>query len=452
MSEAPPSSSGLRVFAILWVGQAISLFGSSLTNFALGVWVYQNTGSTTKFALVAVCMVLPSVCVAPIAGALVDRWDRRWSMLLGDGCDAILRIPMLFLIGSGQLASWHVYLFVALSSFFRAFQVPAFSAATALLVPKRHLGRANGLAQASIAGAQILSPLSAGFLLGAIGLPGIVGVNLATAALGVTSILLVRLPRLEPGEQPRDRRPSLLHDAAAGWRYVREQRGLLRLLILTGSINFCFGVVYVLLNPMILSFASSRELGMVLGCASFGILVGSLVLGAWGGPRQRVRGILGFALAQSFVLSLATLRPHLGLIAAGAFAYMFFNPLILGCTRTILQTKVLPRMQGRVFALANMIITSSIPLAAIVAGPLADQLFEPWMAPGGRLASSAGLLLGIGKGRGIALLCLSAALLLALVTLLASRDGLLRNLEQEIPDALLDDEARLSAPQETASA
>jgi DHA3 family macrolide efflux protein-like MFS transporter len=452
MSKAPSSSFGLRVFAILWAGQAISLFGSNLTNFALGVWVYQNTGSATQFALVTVCMVLPSVCIAPIAGALVDRWDRRWSMLLGDGCDALIRLLMLSLIGSGELAPWHVYLFVALSSFFRAFQVPAFSAATALLVPKRHLGRANGLAQASVAGAQILSPLAAGFLLGAIGLTGIVGVNLATAAVGLTSILLVRLPRPEPGEQPQDRRPSLLHDAATGWRYVRDQKGLLRLLVLTGSINFCFGTVYVLLNPMILSFASSRELGMVLGCASFGILVGSLVLGAWGGPKQRVRGIFGFALAQSFVLSLSTLRPHLGLIAAGAFAYMFFNPLILGCTRTILQTKVLPRMQGRVFALANMIITSSIPLAAIVAGPLADHLFEPWMAPGGRLASSAGLLLGVGKGRGIALLCLSAALSMALFILLALRDQPLRNLEREIPDALPDNEAQRAVSQEPASA
>jgi MFS family permease len=378
--------------------------------------------------------------VGPLSGVLVDRWDRRWSMLLGDGCDALLRLPLLYLAVTGRLTLWHIYVIVALSSFFHSFQVPAFSASTALLVPKHYLARANGWVQAGVSGAQILSPLAAGFLLAAIGFSGVVATDLAAASLGVATLLIVRMPRPEAMNHPAVKRPSLWHSAAEGWRYIRERRGFLRLLVLTGAVNFCFGIVFVLLTPLVLSFANSRKLGLVLGCASFGVLVGSLTMGIWGGPTKRIRGVLLFMLAQSLVLSIAVLRPWVGLLAAGAFAYMFFNPLILGCIRTLLQTKIAPEVQGRVFAFANMIATSSIPLAVAVAGPLADQFFEPWMAPGGRLAASAGLLLGVGKGRGIALLCLCSAGFMALLVLLACRYRPLRNLEQEISDALPDED------------
>jgi MFS family permease len=452
MSGASSSPSGLRVFATVWAGQVVSHVGSLLTSFATGVWVYQHTGSATKFSLISLCLTLPGLLVAPLSGALVDRWDRRWSMLLGDGCDALLRLPLLYLLVTGQLAVWHLYLIVALSSLFHSFQVPAFAASTPLLVPKRHLARANGWVQAGLSGAQILSPLSAGFLMGTIGFSGIVILDLTTACLGITSLLLVRLPRPEPAErQAGQPPPSLLHSAAEGWRYIRERKGFLRLVTLTGSLNFCFGMVYVLLTPLVLSFAGSRELGMVLGCASFGILTGSLVTGTWGGPKRRMPGIFWFVLTQSLVLALAVLRPHLLLIAAGAMIYMSFNPIISSSIRTIWQTKVLPEMQGRVFALGSMISSSAIPLAALVAGPLADRFFEPWMAPGGRLAASAGLLLGVGQGRGIALLCVLAALLMAAFVGLAYRDPRLRNVEQEIPDAIVD-EKPLPVPQETASA
>jgi DHA3 family macrolide efflux protein-like MFS transporter len=445
------SSSGLRVFATVWAGQVISLVGSNLTNFAVGVWVYQSTGSATKFSLVCICLTVPGLLVAPLAGALVDRWDRRWSMLLGDGCDALLRLPLLYFAATGRLALWHVYSIVALSSFFHAFQVPAFAASTSLLVPKRHLARANGWVQAGVSAAQILSPLSAGFLLAAIGLTGVVAIDLVTASLGIVSLLIVRLPRPEAAEHPAQQRSSLWHSAVDGWGYLRQRQGFLQLLSLSGSVNFCFGTVYVLLTPLVLSFASSRQLGLVMGAASFGVLAGSLVMGTWGGPQRRIRGIFLFMLAQSLVLSIAVLRPHVGVLAAGAFAYMFFNPLNLGSIRTLLQTKIAPAMQGRVFAFAGMIASSSIPLAAVVAGPLADRVFEPSMAPGGRLAASAGLLLGVGKGRGIALLCLCAAGLMAVLVLLASRYRPLRRLEQEIPDAL-PDELPSSLPQETALA
>lgn len=451
MSRPSSSPAGLRVFAILWAGQVVAVFGSNLTSFATGVWIYQTTGSAAKFSFITLCLTLPSLLVAPFAGALVDRWDRRWSMLLGDGCDALLRLPLLYLIVTGKLALWHIYLIVALSSFFHAFQVPAFAASTSLLVPKRYLGRANGWVQAGMSTAQILSPLSAGFLLAALGLRGIVTLDLVAACLGVASLLLVRLPRPEPAEALENERPSLLQSMREGWRYIQARRGFLRLLSLTGSINFCFGIVYVLLTPLVLSFATSRELGIVLGCASTGILSGSLVMGAWGGPEQRVRGVFWFALVQSIVLAIAVLRPNIGLLTAGAFAYMFFNPLVLSCIRTLYQTKIAPEMQGRVFALAGVISAASIPLASLIAGPLADRFFEPWMAPGGRLAASAGLLLGVGKGRGIALLCLLASVLMAAFVVMAYRSRPLRNLEVEIPDAIPDQGPDLSLPQESTS-
>ena len=157
-------SPSMRVFTVVWLGQVVSIVGSGLTSFALNLWVFQHTESVTQFALTGLFTVLPTVALSPLAGALADRWDRRWVMVLSDAGAALTTLAVALLFLTGQIAVWHVYLAVAASAVFGAFQWPAYTAATTLLVPKEHLGRANGMMQFGRASAEILSPTLAGAL------------------------------------------------------------------------------------------------------------------------------------------------------------------------------------------------------------------------------------------------------------------------------------------------
>ena len=152
---------GMGVFLIVWFGQVISLIGSGLTSFALGVWVYQRTGSVTQFSLILLSAMLPSILISPVAGALVDRWNRRWCMILSDSGPGITTVAIALLLATGSLQIWHIYLAVSLSSVCKAFQLPADTASTSSLVPKEFLPRASGMVKSAEASAQLISPLLA---------------------------------------------------------------------------------------------------------------------------------------------------------------------------------------------------------------------------------------------------------------------------------------------------
>jgi DHA3 family macrolide efflux protein-like MFS transporter len=203
---------------------------------------------------------------------------------------------------------------------------------------------------------------------------------------------------------------------------------VLALLVLLAVTNAGMGLVQVLLSPMVLSFASPAVLGRVLTVAGCGALVGGLAMSLWGGPRRRVAGMLGLLLIQGAVLPFGGLRANATLICAGAFVYMLALPILTGTSQALWQSKVEPGLQGRVFAVRRMVALSTLPLSYLVAGPLADRVFEPLLTAGGPLAGSVGRIIGVGKGRGM-------ALMLILTVALASRVPRLIHLESELPDA-----------------
>lgn len=427
---------GLKVFLVIWLGQTVSLFGSGLSRFGLGVWVYQETGSVTQFGLIALAAALPALLVAPVAGALVDRWDRRWTLLVSDGVAAASTLALLALILTDGLSLWQIYLLAAVNAAAAGFQGPAFGATTALLVPKAHLGRAAGMAQAGRASSQIAAPLVAGALLAPLGLGGLVALDLASFTAAVGTLLAVRIPRPRRSAAGEAGRGSLLAEARYGLSFILERPGFLALLVLFAGVNFSHGMVQVLLTPLVLSFASAAALGQVLSAAGAGMLVGSIVMSVWGGPRRRVNGILGFLVLGGLLLAAMGLRASVPLILSLTFGYLFFLPIINGSSQAIWQSKVEPDVQGRVFAIRQMVATCSMPLSFLLAGPLADYVFEPLLTPGGALAGSAGRVLGVGPGRGIGLLLVVLGLIMVLAVALASRYPRLRRLEEEVPDAV----------------
>jgi DHA3 family macrolide efflux protein-like MFS transporter len=434
--ERPDVRRGMATFLVVWAGQVVSVLGSYLTGFALAVGIYQQTGSATFFALITLVTTLPGMLLLPLAGALVDRWDRRWAMILSDSGAGAATLALALLIWRDHLQLWHVYVLMSIISSFSALRWPAFTAATTLMVPGRHLGRANGLTQLSDATAQILAPLVAGALLMSIGRQGVVLLDFASYLVAIVTLLAVRMPPPVATREGASHRGSLWREARSGWLFIQRRPGLLALLVLLAVTNLGTGLVQVLLSPMVLSFASPAVLGRVLTVAGFGMLAGGLVMSVWGGPRRRVAGLLGLLLLQGMILPFGGLRASAPLIAAGAFIYLFAVPIFNGTSLALWQSKVGPDLQGRVFAVRRLVAWSTLPLAYLVAGPLADHVFEPLLAAGGPLAGSVGRLIGVGKGRGMALMFILIGLFIVLVVAAASRSARLRRLESELPDVL----------------
>jgi MFS transporter, DHA3 family, macrolide efflux protein len=433
----PGDAARFSVFALVWFGQVVSLMGSGLTAFALGVWVFQVTASTTQYAFITICSRLPAILVAPIAGALIDRWDRRRAMILSDVGAGLCILAVALLYIAGVLQIWHICIALIVNSALSAFQWPAYSAATTMLVSREHYGRAAGMVQTAEALSLIVSPVLGGVLLLTIKLNGIFLVDCATFVFSVLTLLLVRIPAPAKSVGAAGEK-SLLREVAYGWRYITSHPGLMALMIFFAAANFLSGFILVLTTPLVLAFASPSVLGMVFSVGGIGMLVGGVALSAWGGPRRRIYGVLGFQFLSGLCFVLAGLRPSAALIMAAAFFFFFSATFIAGCSQVIWQSKVPPGLQGRVFAVRRMVAWSSTPLAYLIAGPLAEYVFEPLLAVNGRYAASIGQLIGVGPGRGIGLLFIIMGMLTMLIACAGYFYPRLRLLEDEVIDTTSD--------------
>lgn len=431
--------SGGTSFVLIWLGQVVSILGSELTSFALSVWVYQRTNSITQSALVTLCIVVPGILVAPFAGALVDRWPRRWSMLLSDVGAALCTLVLAVLFLTGNLQIWHIYVATAISSAFGAFNWPAFMATTTLLVSKQNLVRANGLVQLGQGIARITAPLLAATLVSRIDVTGVMLIDFGTFLFAAVTLMIAFIPKPPVSAAGAAARGSLLQEASVGWTYITQRPGLLSLLVLFAAANFYIGQVQVLITPVVLSFASVQTLGTVLTIAGSGLLVGSIVIGVWGGPKRRINGILAFGLLQGFALFLGGLQASVPLIAASAFLFLFTSPIILGCSQAIWQSKIPADIQGRVFAVRQMIALSTTPLAYLLAGPISDYVFNPLLVEGGPLAGSIGQIIGVGPTRGTGLFLSLLGIMAMLLILAGYLYPRVRLVEVELPDIETED-------------
>lgn len=440
--------SRFATFLVFWLGQAVSVVGTGLTGFVLGVWVFQETGSATKFAFISFCTVVPSILLAPIAGALVDRWDRRKLMMLADTGAGLATLGIALLLLFGRLELWHIYVLLAIGSTFNGVQMPAFVASTTLMVPKRLLGQAAGMTQLSQALGFVASPVIAGALLKPVGVGGVILIDFATFLFALATLVWIRIPKPEPAAEDEGTSESLGRSAIFGWHYIRARPGLFWLLILFAVVNFSTAVMQVMITPLVLGFTTPAVLGRVLSTAALGTVVGSVAMSVWGGPRRRIHGILGSFLGYGGLLLLGGLQPSAILIATAGFFLLMLNPIIAASSQAIWQTKVPPALQGRVFAMRRMIAWSAVPVAYLSVGPLTDYVFEPLLAPDGPLASSVGRIIGVGKGRGVAFLFITMGLSIVFSALLAYAYRPLRRVEDELPDAIPDEEAEPIAEQE----
>lgn len=430
------STTRMRTFIVIWFGQLISLIGSGITNFALGIWIYQRTGSVTQFALISLFAILPAILISPLIGTLIDRWDRRSCMILSDSGAGLCTLFIALLLFSDKLQVWHIYLAITGSSCFMALQWPAFSATTTLLVPKQHLGRASGMVQFAEASSQIISPAIAGVLMVTIQIQGTILIDFVTFVISLVTLLSVRFPKPENTTVGATEQNSLWQQATYGYFYISKRPGLMGLLIFFTANNFLTGIVSVLVTPLALAFTSVNVLGSILSVGGGGMLVGSLMMSVLGTGKHPINAMFAFTFLGGLCILFAGLQPSVLVFFVTSFLYFLGLPIIDSCSQVIWQTKIPPDIQGRVFAVRRTISWGALPLAYAVAGPLADKIFEPLLAVKGPLADSIGRVIGVGPGHGIALLFVVLGTLTVLATIGAYLYPHLRLVEQELPDAI----------------
>ena len=449
---------GMLAFTIVWVGQAFSLLGTSMTAFALTIWAYQLTGSATALALVSFFHITPLLLISPLAGAIVDRSNRKLMMMLSDLASGLATIAILVLYVTGNLQIWHLYVTSVITGTFQTFQWPAYSAAITMIVPKQHYARAHAMNDLAGNTSGIFAPLLAGALLAFIGLGGILVIDIVTFTFAIGSLLLVHIPQPKATAEGQASQGSIWKESAYGFRYIFKRPSLLGLQLVFLVGNFFASLAYTLFAPMILARTNNNSIifGSVQTAGAIGGVVGGLAMSAWGGPKKKVHGVLaGWAASGLLGLFLIGLGRSFPLWAVGSFFATFFIPLVNSSNQAIWQSKVAPDLQGRVFAIRRLIAWFVNPLATLIAGPLADFALEPAMRQGGALTGTFGWLSGIGPGAGMALIIMFAGIAAMFVGLGGYTVPVVRQAEDLLPDhdavpeAEVDLQARLEELLET---
>jgi len=428
---------GMRGFILIWAGQVFSMIGSQMTHFAMGIWAWEKTGQATPLALVGFFAFAPLIVFTPIAGVLVDRWNRKLVMALSDIGAGIVTIAIFILLLTDNLEIWHLYITGAVGGIFGAFQWPAYSAAITLLVEKKHYARTSGMISMAESGVGIFAPILAGILLPIIDVVGIIIIDLVTLVIALLFLLVVFIP--EPKNKIRDEKSgAFFRELVFGFRYVLDRPSLFSLQMVFFFGNLFSSVGFTLFAPMILASTNgdSTVLGGVQSAGAIGGLVGGFVLTAWGGPRKKITGVLlGWILFGVFGLSMFGLARTIPIWLAASFLGMLVNPMLNGSNQAIWQAKVSPEVQGRVFSVRRLIAQITAPISMAAAGPLADNVFEPAMINQDHwMGQLLGPIFGNEPGSGMSLLVFLSGILVISVGMIAYQIRQVRDVESLVPD------------------
>jgi len=386
-------------FFTIWTGQQLSWIGSAVAGFALVWWLTETTGSATMLAIGTLLTMLPGIVLGPFAGALVDRWNRRLVMLVADSVVALFSAWLAVLFWTGAIQIWHVYVIMFVRSIGGAFHWPAMTASTTLMVPKDRLGRVAGLNQTIGGAVNIISPPLGALLLSILPLHGIMAIDVLTATFAIVPLFFVHVPQPERAAvaQVAQAKPTLWTDMREGLRYVIGWPGLLGICLLATLLNFSIMPAMSLMPLLITDHfgGEALQLGWMNSAWGVGLVLGGLLLGAWGGFKRRIVtmlvGIVGLGVGVLTIgLTPATIFP----LALGAFFFgAVMNALCNGSAFALLQQVVAPDMQGRVFALVMTVCNMATPLSLAIAGPLADAVGVRALYVAGGVAQ---VILGVG--------------------------------------------------------
>lgn len=390
----------LKPFLILWFTQSLSQLGSSITSFALSLWLYEKNGSSLSTSALTICSYAPYVLMSIFAGALTDRWDKRKTMLVCDTLAAVCTFTIFLLYRADVLAVWHLYAVNIISGLMSTVQQPASEVAMTLLVPRESYQRASALQSLSRSLISILNPLLATALYSFGGLDVVIGLDLGSFLLAFLTLLLV----IRPPRQPRSKENSILTLAGEGLVSLRRNPLVFTLILFMAGVNLVasgFDAVlpgFVLPNPK----GGQTMLGVVTSCAGVAMLLGNFLVTLLPKPRNRVRVVyltMLFSLGSENFLLAFSREPAIWCL--GQIIGWIVVPVMSANLDVILRTSIPLELQGRVYACRNTFQFFTIPIGLFLGGWLVDEVCEPFMANQSAVLPS--LLFGTGKGSGAAL-------------------------------------------------
>lgn len=381
--------------------------------------------------------ILPYLLIIPLAGVMVDRYNRKLMMAVSDLTAGLGTLAILLLYFTGHLQVWHFYVVNILIGLGNAFQWPAYSAAITTMVPKEQYGRANGLMSLVQAGPGMVAPLLAGALMPSIGLNGILLIDVATFLLAIGVLLLVHVPPPTRTVEGQAGQGSLWQEATFGFKYIFQRPSLLGYVIMLFVANLFLGFPNSVHVPLVLSRTGNDSLilGTVETAGAISWTVGSLVMSAWGGPKRRIHGaLLGWIVYCLFGNILFGLGKGLGIWVPAILVAGLGSNIGIATSQAILQAKVAPDVQGRVFSARRLLTWFPDTFTPILGGLLADYVMEPAMRSQSWLAGAFGWMVGTGPGSGMAVIMV----VFGLFTILAMLSGYIfpniRNIEDLLPD------------------
>ncbi|ABU60352.1 MFS transporter [Roseiflexus castenholzii] len=377
-------------FALIWIGQAFSLFGSGLAGFAIVWWLTATTGSATVLATATLATLLPGILIGPLAGALIDRWDRRAVIMVADLTGALGAAALAVLFWIDALAIWHVYLIMALRSLAGAFHWPAMQASISLMAPERHLARIGGLSQMLQGATNIAAPPLGALLIAIWPLHGLMLIDVVTALIAVAGVGLVRFPRPPRAAPAVADAPAtgVVAEMRAGLRYISRWPGLMMVMGMAALINLLLTPAFSLLPILVTRHfhGEALHLAWMNAAEGAGIVLGGLIIGVWGGFRRRMNtvvfGLIGLGIS---ILAIGAAPATAFLPALAAVAVVgAMSPVVNAPMMAIVQSVVAPEMQGRVFTALGSVSMAMTPLGLVIAGPVADAFgVQVWYLLGG---------------------------------------------------------------------
>ena len=392
------STNWQRPFFLIWTGQTFSLLGSAVIQFALVWWLTSTTNSAVVLATSAFVAMLPGIFLAPFAGALVDRWNRKRVMMLADSAIALVTLILIYLFWTGSIQIWHIYVIGFLRGLGSAFHWPAMQASTSLMVPPKHFARIQGINQALNAMINIIAPPLGALLIGIWAMHQVLMLDVVTAAIAVSTLALVFIPQPVRADGGLPVTPALvLKDIREGFAYVAHWRGAVLLIGMALVLNFLLTPAFVLAPLMITRIfkGGAWELGAMESALAAGMVAGGLALGVWGGFKSKmITSLTGVTVMGigAVIVGLAPANLFLVMIA-GMVVLGLANPIANGPLSAILQERITPEMQGRVFALIGAGANAISPIATLISGPVAEVFgLRSWYL----VAGVACIVMGIG--------------------------------------------------------
>lgn len=392
------NNSWMKRFIPIWIAQIFSLLGSGVVQFAFVWWLTQKTGSAAVLTTATLVALIPEVFLAPFAGALVDRWNRRWVMIIADGAIALVTLLLVVLFAYNRVEVWHIYAALFLRAIGGIFQWPAMQASTTLMVPKEHYSRIAGINQAIRGALNIVAAPLGALLMSLLQFYQVVAVDVVTAAIAITPLFFIQIPQpMHEDAGSRVTPARLMKDIGEGLRYIKTWKGLRYVLLFAALINFMLAPAGTLLPLLVTQHfgKGAWELSILESTLGIGTVAGGLVLGAWGGFKKRIvtslTGIIGLG-AGVLIVGLAPADAFI-VAALGSTLLGVMNPIANGPLQAIMQSTVPPEMQGRVMGVTNSVCTAMMPISMVIAGPVAEQLgIRIWFLAGGMVVMVAGCL------------------------------------------------------------